>query len=88
METLQQIKALYKEKGLKAVNGYIKTNNIPVKVNVCEFGLDGVNSRKEKEFWLNESSNSFRCHLYSVSKKSRRTGYSYNVIRGKEIILL
>lgn len=48
METVKQIKEIYKNKGLNGVNYFIKKNNIKCKINIVEFGLKSLKAFYEK----------------------------------------
>lgn len=83
----KEIQKTYREKGLNSIYAFLKRNGINYKVAVVEFGLQ-TNSLavREKSQWMENKD--LRFHYYSLGIKSRKTGFSYNRIRGIEIILL
>ena len=85
--TNEEINLVYKEKGLNGVYALLRKNGVKYKVVVNEFGLNtNKQALKEKSEWINEGN--LRFHYYSLSVKSRKTGYTYNRIRGIEIVIL
>ena len=83
------IEKVYSEKGWNGVYWYARRNNIPFTVQVREFGLDSISTRDSKAEWLkNTSVNSFRAHAASRSVRKASTGWSYNIIRAREITIL
>lgn len=90
METIKKVNEVYKERGLKSVYSFLKANSIKYKRVVHEFGLKGTKyAETEKSNFIEKiEPNTFKAHYYSVSVKSRKTGFSYNKIRAIEIILI
>ena len=86
-EIKKQIVDVYNAKGLKSVYSFLSKQGIKFQKNVVEFGLN-TNSKagKEKSNWINVSE--LRFHYYSLGIRARHSGYSYNRIRGIEIVLL
>lgn len=85
-ELKNQVAEIYKERGLKGVYSFLKQSGISFNKNVVEFGLrTNKTACAEKTEWVNSSE--LRFHYYSIGIKAR-SGYSYNKIRGIEIILL
>lgn len=89
-EILKEIETLYKGNGLNSVNVYLKKNTIKHKVIIHNFGLKGNKAaEREKTLFLEQKEkNTFRCHYFSISIQSKKTGFGYNKIRAKEIILI
>ena len=85
-KTKKQALKVYEERGLNALYRFLKKNNVSYKKKVEEFGLDGVATQKAKSEWL--KGGEFRFHYFAIGIKSRKTGYSYNRIRGIEIQIL
>ena len=86
-EVKKQVVEIYKAKGLTSVYSFLKKQGINFRKNVVEFGLHtNKQALMEKNEWINE--NDLRFHYYSISVKSRKTGYTYNRIRGIEIVIL
>ena len=83
----EEIISVYKTKGLNGVYAFLRKNEVKYKVVVSEFGLN-TNKKAliDKSDWINE--NDLRFHYHSLSVKSRKTGYTYNRIRGIEIVIL
>lgn len=89
--TTQEIKnaivEVYKAKGLKSVYSFLKKQGVKFSLNIVEFGLHtSLKAGKEKYNWINSSE--LRFHYYSLGIRARHSGYSYNRIRGIEIVIL
>lgn len=83
------LKQIYLDRGLNGLNSALK--KVAHKREVYEFGLScNKKARHEKQDFLlgEESQNEIRVHYYSVAKKSSKTGYSYNLLRGIKITIL
>ena len=77
----------YKESGLNKMYSFLKKNGIYFKKEVYEFGLDSNRQHcEDKKNWINV--NELQFHYYSLGIKPRKTGYSYDRIRGIRIVLL
>lgn len=87
LEQIRQIENIYKESGLNAVNYYIKRQGIEAERNVYEFGF-GKKASQEKFDFLNSEKKKrvLRFHYYSISKKCRKNGMSFNLIRAIEFV--
>lgn len=86
----KQIMNVYNEHGLNGLYSFLRKNEIDYSTSIAEFGLNSsLKSKQEKNDWLEEKTEKgvFRFHYYSIGIKSRRSGYSYNIIRGIEITL-
>lgn len=85
---IKEIAELHAEKGCNAVYGYIKRNNIDCKITTYEFGLNtNQEARVRKTAFLTEKvKRTLRFHRYNRLVTSRRTHYSYNVLRGIEFV--
>jgi len=84
----KQLMAVYNEKGLNSLYAFMKRNKITYTREVYEFGLQGSrNTFSGYSDFLDEKTdrNTLHLHLYSVGVKSRKNGYSYNIVRGIEI---
>lgn len=77
----------YNLKGLRGVYQYLRVNKINYKKKVFSFGLSGSMDRQVlKGRWVNPYELQF--HYYSIAHRSRKSGWSYNELRGVKIILL
>lgn len=86
--TLKQIKemnAIYTEKGLNSVRGYIRRNSIDHECDVFEFGTETLNHATDKDNFIKgaKSNRTLRFHYYSVLRRAKN-GYSFNIIRAIE----
>lgn len=79
-----QLLEVYKSKGLNGLYAYMRKQGISFTTDTREFGLHtNKKAHEEKDSWLKaETGNELRLHYYSVAVVSRRTGWSYNRIRG------
>ena len=86
-EVKKQVVEIYNAKGLKSVYSFLRKQGIKFRLNVVEFGLNtNQKACNEKQNWINNSK--LRFHYYSLGIRARYSGYSYNRIRGIEIVLL
>ena len=80
--------SIYNAKVLNSLYAFMKRNKISYSREVKEFGLQGSRSTfSGYSDFLDEKTdrNTLHLHLYSVGVKSRKNGYSYNIVRGVEI---
>lgn len=83
-EVKKQAVEIYNAKGLVSVYSFLKKQGIAFRKNVVEFGLHtNKAANEEKNSWVNK--NELRFHYFSLGIKAR-SGYSYNRIRGIEIV--
>ena len=84
---IENINAIYREKGLKGVYSALHEKGIDFKKEVIEFGLDtNKNANERKKLFINHDELKF--HYYSKGVKSKKTGYNYNIIRGIKLNLI
>lgn len=85
-ELKKQALEIYKEKGLKSMRIFLEKNAKNLTEETIVFGLETNKQAKNDKFnFLNESAeNEIRTHYYCVAKKSRKNGFTYNVLRGKK----
>lgn len=78
---------VYMESGLKGVYKALKNAGIEFKKEIMEFGLNtNTQAGIEKCDFIYHSKLQF--HYYSRGVKCRKTGYSYNVMRGIKLVIL
>lgn len=82
---------VYNEKGLNGLYAFLRKHGINYTKEINEFGLNcSKKTYDKKKEWLNERTdkNTLRFHHYCINVKSRKTGYSYNKIRGIQLNIL
>ena len=81
------IHEVYVESGLKGVYKALRNAGIEFKKEIMEFGLNtNTQAGIDKCDFIDHAKLQF--HYYSRGVKCRKTGYSYNVIRGIKLVIL
>lgn len=83
---IKELREVHKNGNMNNVYGWLNRNGFKYKKHIVEFGLDNKTNSDEKSEWLKGSD--LRFHLYSVLVRSKKTGWSYNRIRGVEIEII
>ena len=86
----KQVTEIAKEQGLNSVYAFLRSKGIKFEKEVFWFGLDAnKKDQAEKAKFIAEKTpaNEINLHYYSIGIKSRKTGYTYNRIRGIKLKL-